>query len=199
MSSMKYTQIPKEAFKNIQLNAGILLTDFNVEDGSFKDEDQIGATSGGSSLSYSPEYTDFGSDIDNCPANMKELKKIDSVTVTLGGTFVTVDTKSAKMLMAAADIDKSNPNHIIPRTYLEDSDFGDIWWVGDYSDITTGDKAGYIALHVMNALSTGGFQLQSSDKGKGTFSYEFTGHFSMDAQDKVPFEAYIKAGEKSGE
>ena len=36
--------------------------------------------------------------------------------------------------------------------------------------------------------------MQSSDKDKGTFAFEFMGHYSMDAQTKVPYELYIKAG-----
>ena len=46
----------------------------------------------------------------------------------------------------------------------------------------------------MNALSTGGFQLQTSDKAKGQFAFTYTAHYSMAAQDTVPFEVYIKAG-----
>ena len=53
---------------------------------------------------------------------------------------------------------------------------------------------GFIAIKLLNALSTGGFQLQTADKSKGQFAFEFTGHYSMSAQDIVPFEIYIKAG-----
>ena len=51
---------------------------------------------------------------------------------------------------------------------------------------------------MMNSLSTGGFQIKSSDKAKGQFAFEFTGHYSMDAQDTVPFEVYVKAGTAEG-
>ena len=47
---------------------------------------------------------------------------------------------------------------------------------------------------MLNALSTGGFKLQTADKDKGKMSFEFTGHYSMSAQDTVPFEIYIKKG-----
>ena len=56
-------------------------------------------------------------------------------------------------------------------------------------------NGGFCAVHLKNALSTAGFQIQSTDKGKGQFAFEFTGHYSMDAQNEVPFEIYIKAGE----
>ena len=47
---------------------------------------------------------------------------------------------------------------------------------------------------MINALNTGGFQIQSTDKAKGQFAFEFTGHYSMDAQDTVPYEIYIQHG-----
>ena len=50
----------------------------------------------------------------------------------------------------------------------------------------------------INSLSTGGFKIQSEDKNKGKFSFEFTGHYSMAEISKVPFEVYIKAGTAEG-
>ena len=187
---MKYTQIPATAFQNIQLNAGILVDNFNPATGSIGN--LIGATSGGVNFTDSVEYKDFGEDIDNCPKNTKELKQIDSREVKMSGTFVTVTSAIAKKLMGASDVDSNNANHIIPRDTLVSADFADIWWIGDYSDVNTGDNAGYVAIHVMNALSTGGFQIQSTDKDKGKFAFEFTGHYSMAAQDTVPYEVYVK-------
>ena len=94
----------------------------------------------------------------------------------------------------AADIDANDATHVIPRRDVLKTDFKDLWFVGDYSDVNNGDNAGFIAIHMMNTLSTGGFQLQSTDKAKGNFAYEFTAHFSMDAQDVVPYEIYIVKG-----
>ena len=112
----------------------------------------------------------------------------------MSGTFVTVTAGIAKRLAGAADVDALDATHIIPRNDLDASDFEDLWWIGDYSDENTGENAGYCAIHMKNALSTGGFQIQSSDKAKGTFAFEFTGHYSMNAQDEVPYEIYIKQG-----
>lgn len=189
---MKYTQIPADTFQNIQLNAGILVDGFTPATGVIGN--LLGATTGGTSFSDSIEYIDFGDDIDNCPKNMKELKKLDSHTVTLSGTFVTMKPATAKMLAGAADVDSNDSSHIVPRNDLLDGDFDEIWWVGDYSDVNTGANAGFIAIKMINALSTGGFAIQSTDKGKGNFAFEFTGHYSMNDQDKVPYEIYIKAG-----
>ena len=197
---MKFTRIPENTFKQLQLNAGILATSFTPADGTLEEQNLIGATTGGVNFTAEPEYSDWGEDIDNCPVNVKELKKLDNWTVTMSGTFITVDTKAGKMLIGAADI---SSNKITPRNDVDLKDFQDLWWVGDYSDINTDGesdgKAGFVAVHMMNALSTGGFQIQSGNREKGQFEFEFTGHYSIDAQDTVPFEVYISAGTNDAE
>lgn len=189
---MKYTKIPAETFQQIQLNAGILVDSFDPD--TEEVGNIIGATSGGVNFTAAPSFTDYGDDIDNCPKNTKELKKLDSIEATMSGSFTTITQAGAKRLVAAGDIDAEDERHIIPRNDLKDSDFADIWWVGDYSNINDGATAGFCAIKLMNALSTGGFQIQSTDKNKGKFAFTFTGHYSMAEQDKVPFEIYIKDG-----
>lgn len=189
---MKFTQIPTTAMEEMQLNAGVLLSSFNPSTAEVSGI--TGATTGGIKFSAIPAYSDFGEDIDNCPKNMMELKRQDIVEVKISGTFVTVTAATAKKLMSAADIDVSDSTKITPRNDLKKEDFADIWWVGDYSDKNGANNGGFVAIHVMHALNTGGFQLQTGDKSKGQFPFEFTGHYSIDAQDVVPYEVYIKAG-----
>ena len=114
--------------------------------------------------------------------------------VKCSGTFVTVTTTSAKSLMAAADIDGTDATKVVPRRDLDSSDFKDIWLVGDYSDENGATNGGFIAIRLMNALSTGGFQLKTADKNKGQMAFEYTAHYSISKQDIVPYELYIKAG-----
>lgn len=191
---MKFTRIPIDAFQKLQINAGILTTDFTPSTGEVGADGQIGATTGGVTFTATPTFTDFGEDIDNCPKNMKEFKRQDMVEAKMSGTFINADTKTAKLLCGAADIDASDTTKVVPRMDLKDSDFTDIWLVGDYSDKNGAKNGGFIAIHLMNALSTGGFQLKTADKAKGQFAFEFTAHYSLAEQDKVPYEIYIKAG-----
>ena len=189
---MKYTQIPVDTFERIQLNAGILVDDFTPATGVVGN--LIGATTGGINFTATNEYTDYGEDIDNCPKNTMELKKLESIEAKLSGTFVTIKTATAKKLVGAAEIDAEDLTHIIPRRDVLTTDFEDLWWVGDYSDDNDGADAGFVAIHMMNTLNTGGFQIQSTDKGKGQFAFEFTAHFSMANQSLVPYEIFIKDG-----
>lgn len=189
---MKFTKVRTDTFETIQLNAGILLKEFDPTTGTATNSSIFGATSGGNSFSAVPEFIDFGEDVDNVPNNTKELKKLDYYTVTMSGTFVTVDTATAKALVAAADV---SGNKVAPRGDLLPTDFDDIWWVGDYSDKNGATNGGFVAIKLIDALSTGGFQLQSTDKGKGQFAYEFTGHYSIaDETMTPPFEIYVKPG-----
>lgn len=190
---MKYTQIPANTFKEIQLNAGILVDSFNPATGAIGNI--IGATSGGLTFSASPTYEDFGADIDNCPKNTMELKKQTDIEVTIAGNLVTVTASSAKFLMGAADVDAGNSNKLVPRRDLSSSDFKTLWWIGDYSDKNGTQNGGYVAIKMMNTLSTGGFQIKSNDKGKGQFAFTFMAHFSINAPNTVPYEVYVKAGE----
>lgn len=189
---MKFTKIPEDTFKNLQMNAGILVRNFNPE--TLEIEGLMGATSGGVQFNAQPTFEDFGSDIDNCPKNTLELKKLTEWAVSLSGTFITVTLDTGRTLVGAADI---VGNKIVPRNDVYESEFEDIWWVGDYSNVNDGNNAGYCAIHMLNALNTGGFQITSSDKGKGQFAFNFEGHYSMNAQDTVPFEVYIQNGGES--
>ena len=188
---MKYTKIPETTFKNIQLNAGVLLSAFNPESATVANESIIGATTGGVNFTATPTFSDYGEDIDNCPKNMKELKKLDAWEISMSGTYITVDANAVKTLVGAADV---SGNKITPRNDLKLTDFTDVWWVGDYSDQNGETNGGFVAIHMMNALSTGGFAIKSSDNGKGNFAFTYTAHYSMDAQETVPFEVYVKAG-----
>lgn len=194
---MKYTRIPENTFKELQMNAGILAKDFDPATGEVAEADLFGATTGGLSFSDSMSFTDLGDDIDNCPKNMMELKKLESHEVKVSGTFVTMNPETAHILAAAADADENDPGHILPRNDVLLSDYQDVWVIGDYSDVnedSTEGNAGFIAIHLMNALNTGGFQIKTADKAKGQFAFEFTGHYSMNAQDTVPYELYVRVG-----
>lgn len=189
---MKFTQVPSTTFQEIQLNAGILLSDFDPSEGTLDPEDIIGATSGGINFTATPTYIDFGEDIDNVPNNTMELKRLDYFESKMSGTFVTVSSTLASRLVGAADIYEEE---VTPRTDLTSNDFDTLWWVGDYSDKNGNSNGGFLAIQMLNTLSTGGFQIQSNDRGKGQFSFEFTAHYSLEQQDSVPFSIFVKQGE----
>ena len=188
---MKYTKVASNAFQLLQMNAGVVLRDFDPSDGSYDENDILGATTGGITFNSNPSYEDFGEDVDNVPSNSKQLKRVTSYDPTISGTLLTLTANLVANLSGGADV---VVNKITPRSELKDEDFDDIWFVGDYSDKNTGAGAGFVAIHVMNALNTTGFQLQTTKNGKGQCSFEYHGHYDLDNIDTVPFEIYVKQG-----
>lgn len=189
-----FSKIPADTFQMIQKNAGVLLRNFDPENPTISDADIIGATTGGFQFSATPSFVDMGEDIDNCPKGTMELMDIDTWDVTASGTYVALSGNNMTTLMAAADIELvvtpgSNARlvKLTPRNNLTDMDFRSLWWVGDRG----GTDGNFIALHLINAINTGGFSLKTQDNGKGQFSFSYSCHPSINDQDKVPFEVYV--------
>ena len=180
-----FTVIPQSTFEEMQLDAGVLIKTFNpASPAAPADADIICATTGGISASCVPTYSDLGEDVDNCPINTKELKHLDSWLCTLGFTSLGVSPSQIKMALGAADIDGTDTTKIVPRRDLEQTDFSDVWWVGDRAD------GGFVAIQLKNALSTDGFALTTTKAGKGQVAVTLTGHVSINAQDVVPMVFY---------
>lgn len=184
----KFTVIPQDTFTGLQLDAGVLLNKFTpTAPTAPADEDIICATTGGINATCVPTYSDLGEDVDNCPVNMKELKHLDSWECKLSFTSLGLSANAIKLALGAADIgdtSASKQDTITPRRDLKQTDFTDLWWVGDRAD------GGCVAIQIKNALSTGGFSLQTTKNGKGQLSVELTGHVSIDAQDTMPMVFY---------
>lgn len=188
----RFTVIPQDTFKELQMDAGILLTSFDPANPTVSDSAIVCATTGGINASCTAEYSDLGEDVDNCPNNVKELKHLDSWTCTMSFTSLGTSPASIKLALGAADIDGTDATKIVPRAELQQTDFADIWWVGDRAD------GGMVAIQMKNALSTGGFTIQTTKNGKGQVSVELTGHVSIAAQDVVPMVFYSAEGEAEG-
>lgn len=239
---MKYSVIPVDTFKNIQLGAGVICSSFDTTSKAVSGI--LGATDGGAHITCTPTYIDLADGIDNASLNTVEGKRIDYYTCGIAGTFKTVTDTTIKKMIGAATVtggaktytktsdvavvpgkvyytqSGSSPNYvytpvanpvttdigsyyeltaataatITPSTDLTAADFEDVWWVGDYSDVNSGSNAGFIAIHLKNALNTAGLDLQSNNKNKGAFAVSFVGHTTATNPDVVPFEVMIVPG-----
>lgn len=181
-----YTKISQDAFEEMQLDAGILLTTFDPATPAVTDANIVCATTGGINASCVPTFEDIAEDVDNAPNNMKEFKKLTGWDCKMSATALGTSPALIKKALGASDI--TNTTKITPRRDLQQTDFADLWWVGDRAD------GGFVAIKLINALSTGGFTLQTTKNGKGQVSLEFTGHVSSSAQDTMPMEFYSVEG-----
>jgi hypothetical protein len=186
----RFTVIPQDTFQALQLDAGVLLRNFDPDEPAVADADIICATTGGINAVCQPTFSDLGEDVDNCPNGMKELMNLDTWTCTLGFTALNMSPEGIRLALGVADIVNQE---ITPRMSLQQTDFTDaIWWVGDKAN------GGFVAVKLLNALSTGGLSIQTTKRGKGQTAVTLSGHFSINAQDVVPMKFYSYDGEESG-
>ena len=179
-----FTVIPQSTFEDMQLDAGVLLKNFDPTSVSAPaDADIITATTGGIQVTCEPSFSDLFEDVDNAPNNTKEGKHLDGWNCSISTTSLGTSPELIKFALGCADIDGTSK--IVPRADLEQSDFASsIWWVGDRAD------GGAVAVQLKNALSTSGFSLQTTKNGKGQTSIEITGHVSINAQKEGPMVFY---------
>lgn len=183
----RFSVVSQDVFDEFQVDAGVLLKSFDPASPELVDEDIICATTGGINPTCVPTYSDWGEDVDNVPNGMKELMHLDGWETSLGFTALNTTTEVIRMALGAADIGAEN-GAIIPRRDLKDTDFADVWWVGDRSD------GGLVAIRLINALSSSGFSLQTTKNGKGQIAVTLNGHPSINEQSKVPMEFYVQEG-----
>lgn len=186
----RYTVISQDAFNELQMDAGVLLRNFDVGEAAasgsslgFSDEDIICATTGGINIVCQPTYSDFAEDVDNAPNNLMEFKHLDGWNCSMSTTSIGTSLASIRLALGAADIDGMNAK-VTPRKSLKLADFKDIWWVGDKAN------GGFLAVRIMNSLSTDGFSLQTGKNAKGQITLSITGHVSLSAQSIMPMVFY---------
>lgn len=185
-----FTVIPQNTFEEMQLDAGVLLYTFNPASPAAPDDaDIICATTGGITATCTANYSDLGEDVDNCPNNMMELKHLDGWDCSIAFTSLGTSPQSIALALGAAVAETGTggttyTGKITPRRDLDQDDFKDIWWVGDRAD------GGFVAIKLMNALSTEGFELTTTKAGKGQIGVTLTGHVSLAAQNTVPMLFY---------
>lgn len=180
----RFTRIPESTFNELQINAGVLAKDFDPITGVLDPDDIITATSGGITIACKPTIDDFGSDIDNAKKNTKELAIKTEMEVTISTTALNINEDTLIFMLGAADKDATS-GAIVSRADLALTDFKTIWWIGDMSN------GGYLAIKLMDVLSTDGFSLKTNDKGKGNLSLKLTAFASLEEQDADPVEFYI--------
>lgn len=187
-----FTVIPQSTFEEMQLDAGVLLYDFDpAHPAAPADADIICATTGGITANCKANYSDLAEDVDNAPTNLKEMKHLDGWDCSMEFTSLGTSPKSIALSLGAADAEKTGEGQnekytgkVTPRRDLDQDDFSDIWWVGDRAD------GGLVAIQLLNALSTEGFSLQTTKAGKGQIGVTLTGHVSIEDQNTVPMVFY---------
>lgn len=190
----KFTKMNPDDFKHMTWDAGIIMDSFEPSTGTVTLSSIRWATTGDNSFSATRDLTDMGEDINNCPEGTMQLQRANAWQAQLSGTAVTITTAEVAEFLGNADIDTSDTTKIVPRTDLLLSDFKDKWLLVNYSEYNGEKKGGWVAIHLLNALSTDGFTGNFGKNANGQFPYTLRAFYDMDDMDTVPFEIYVKAG-----
>lgn len=189
------TGLRPETFRNLQLNAGVFLINFNadtytdaatLEDGilaALEDGTNIlGATIGGGTFSAEPSIRQIEADGMRYPIIGSTVN--DLWTVKLSTTLKEVTPDNFKRALISCDMDTSKENVTVltVRTDIQESDYiPTLCWVGDTSK-------GFVMIELSNALNLSGASFTFTDKGEGTLPVEFRGHVSdLSKMDHAPF------------
>lgn len=172
--------IRSDAFKNLQLNAGIFLIDFDysaatdaatlktaIRSAITAGTNILGVTRGGGSFTVTrdartPEvdgmrYPFIGSDF------------VDSADAYLSGTLLEVTPDNFKRLLGTGDtVTSGKKTTVTMHTAVTETDYiNSLCWVGDLSD------GRLVLIELDNAFNTADFSMTFTDKNEGTMTFEF--------------------------
>lgn len=179
------TRISADAAEKMQMNAGLLLNEFDVKNPVEPTDDQIVCeTTGDFSISCVPETKDFFEDVNNAPVNTKEGKQITGWSCSLGVTALSVTMETLALALGASEsIDATG---VRPRTTYNMEDFKSLYWIGDMMDE---NKLFVVAMD--DTVSTGGVSFTSTNQGKGSLALTLTPHATAAEPEKVPMAFYV--------
>ena len=183
IKSIVTTPLRAETYKNLQLNAGVMLVNCDLDE--YDDAEELkaaltdliadgstllGATRGGGTYVVTREMRNV--EADGVRANFKGGTIVDGGDVYMSTTLIEQTPEHMKSVIGNADIDDTKPNHIKIKIRLavDDDDYiQTVVWVGDTSE-------GFMAIELYNALNTADITFTWADKNEGTVTVEFHAH-----------------------
>jgi hypothetical protein len=179
------TRISADAADKMQINAGLLLNNFDVTNPvEPADEDIVCETTGNFSITCAPTVEDFFSDVNNAPTNTKEGKRITGWECSLGVTALSITEENLILSLGAADV--MEDGGIRPRRTYNAEDFESLYWIGDMID-----ENKLFAIVMDDTVSTGGLSFTSTNNGKGGLALTLMPHSTITDVEKVPMAFYI--------
>lgn len=189
------TGLRKETFKKLQLNAGIVLKNFDytaIETaaalktaiataktaGNF-----LGATRGGGSFTATRDVRE--PDVDGRRYSFMGGMFVDSIDAYLSTTLLEITPQNLVTALGTGEVEGNGAKKTVKmRTAIEDTDYiENICWVGDTAE------EGFVVICLKNAINTADFSLTYADKNEGTLPVELHAtQEEVDDYDYAPFE-----------
>ena len=181
----KATRITADAASKMQIEAGILLTSFNVANPvEPADANILCSTTGDFSITCVPQTQNFFDDVNNITGRFKEGERITGWDCGLTVTSLDTTADIIKFALGAADV--GTDGGINPRSQYVDTDFKDgLTWIADMVDDTK-----LLAVVMDNSISTGGVNLTTGKNKKGNLALTITPLKSLANTEKCPMAFY---------
>ena len=172
--------IRADAFKNLQLNAGMFLLNFDHSNiatatalktalaAAVQEGDNIlGVTRGGGSFTVTREART--PEVDGMRYPFKGADFIDSADAYLSGTLLEVTPQNFKYLLGTGEVNVTEKKTTITmHTAVQDADYiPKLCWIGDIAD------GRLVLIELDNAFNTADFSMTFTDKDEGTMTFEF--------------------------
>lgn len=182
----KAKKVASTSANNMQVDAGILLSSFDVTNPvEPADSDIICATTGDFTITSTPDTSDFFEDVNNSPKSTKQGKRITGWNCGLSITALEI-TEDTLALALGASKATADTLGVTPRDQYELSDFKTIYWIGDMVD---NDKL--FVVKMSNTVSTGGLSFTATNNGKGKLALTLTAHSDISDETFVPMAFYV--------
>lgn len=195
MAQKNTTGLTANSFKRLQLNAGILLKDFDyssatdaatlaelIKTAKSTGTALLGATRGGGTFTCTPETREIEADGKRNAFVGSTI--FDGWEIKLSTTLLEITPGNLAMALPGADVTDASGGKKHTLTLSNDVDSDDyidnLIWIGDTSE-------GYMLIDLQNALNTSGVTMTYTDKGEGTLPVEFVAHSATLNDDTMPF------------
>jgi len=192
MATWKASRIAADAVNNIQVDAGVFLSEFDVTSPTeFADSAILCTTTGDPSITCAPQTSDFFEDVNGAPNNTKQGKRITGWDCNMSVQSLDFDADRLAFYLGTSKATTDGLG-VTPNAQYSDSDFKTIWWLGDMAD-----PEKLFVIKMENSLNTGGISFSATKNGKGKQSLTITAHTDAADVEKVPMSFYIL--DKSGD
>lgn len=180
-----------DTFKNIQLDAGVFVKNFDPETGTLATANILGATSGGGTFEAIPDIRNIAENLDGARGKYKGLEVIDSWDAKFTTTLKEMTASNLKLALGSATITPAGASKkydtITAKQDIDLSDYeNNISWLG-----TLKGQNDPIVIELNNVLNTNGMSLTFEDKGDGSLEVELVAHYDLAKPNDVPFKIYV--------
>ena len=181
--ALKSSGITTDTPKKIMFGAGTIHKGFEYSEGTgWNDEESIiGATSGGMTLTITPEFVDL--DIDGKLVVVKDLYVKTGETATMEVNFAELTEEIIKMMVVGnseESIEVTGNSEVTTKARVGTNDY--IENLAYCGKTLQGED---IIIIFKNALCTSGMSLSGQNKSMGTFSATFTCAADLDGDHEV--------------